>query len=63
MLSNLELFSIYNWSTIGTDAFLVVLFTVCIIKIQKGNKGQFATMISALMVVSNFAGIFVVNSN
>ena len=63
MLSNKQLFAVYNWSTAGCDGFLVLLYSAVIYIIYKGNRDQFATLVSALMVVSNFAGIFVIISN
>lgn len=59
----LQLFAVYNWSTVGVDAVLVVLYSACLFTIQKASQDQFAILICALMIGSNICGTLVVWSN
>ena len=63
MLTNLQLYEFYSWSTIGTSALLILLFLIAIFIIRKEANVPFVFIISIEMIISNLGAIFVVYAN
>ena len=63
MLTNLELYYFYSWSTVGLSTILIVLYTAALYVIRKETKVPFVFSTMTEMIVSNFGAILTIYCN
>ena len=59
----MEIYNVYNLQTAVLSFVLAMMYLTILFKVHNGSKFKFVTIISALMLVSNLTGIFVVYTN
>jgi hypothetical protein len=62
-MNDLQLFKLYNWSTVACSSVLALLYSISLYLICKDIKLPFVVNIIVLLILSNIAAVVVVYTN
>jgi hypothetical protein len=63
MLTNDDLYKVYDWSTVVTSVILVALYVVALRMIRENTECKFVSKLVVLMIISNVGAALMIPCN